>query len=97
MSAEEPRTPEAMEAFAKSLSESIASGQSELAPARGSGAEIVGAIANKFGCTIEQAERKITATMDILQLDRETAVVFLREVRHYGLKPPNRGISTNSV
>ncbi len=52
------------------------------------GAEIVGAIANKFGCTIQQAERKITATMDILQLDRETAVVFLREVRHYGLKPP---------
>jgi len=44
----------------------------------------VSRIANKFGCTIEQAEAKIAATMNILQIDREIAEAFLLEVRTYG-------------
>ena len=37
-------------------------------------------VADKWNCTLQEAEGKILATMDLLALDRENAVAFLDAV-----------------
>lgn len=51
-----------------------------------------GRIAEKWGCSIEEAETKIVKTAEILQVDRDEAIAFLMAVHPSAIrKPENHG------
>lgn len=52
-----------------------------------SSADPVKMVSEKWGCTPEQAEHKITSTMKILELSRDSAIAFLASVHPLAAKP----------